>query len=272
MMKFLSFFVWRDAIEIILLALLIYYLSLWLKKDRQKNLLFYFYGYCALSAGAYFAQLTTISHLLILFSPLLIMLFVLIHQETLQKNFVALCSITPARSTQSEWLETLMQTIVASMNNQQDIICIIERSQALDDLVSTALPIRTDINKELCNLLLTSHLFDTTGMIWLNTYGMLLGINTTFKSIPDELIHTDSLVSWKQHALFFTTKTDALLLKTHATARTLDIIVHGKEYGGLTTRAALHLLKKNNGIVASKTEGVTHEYEHTKNRSEQSHA
>lgn len=200
------------------------------------------------------------------------MLFVLIHQETLQKNFIALVPITPARPAQSEWLDIMMQTCVTCMNNQQDIICIIERSQALDTLLHTALPVRTDMSKELLNLFLTSPLFDPTTMLWLNTNGMVLGINTLFNKIPDELITSDSAVSWKQQALFFTTKTDALLLKINARQRTLDIIVQGKEYGALTTRTALHLLRKYSGIVASQPEGVTHVYEHTKNHSEQPHS
>lgn len=264
-MKFLSFFLWRDIIEIGLLTVAVYYLSLWLKKDRQKNLLFYLYGYCTTIAAAHILQLNTISHLLLLFSPLTVLLFVCIHQETLQKNFVALCNITPARITPAQWLEHLMQTVVTTMNNRTPITCIIERSSALDDLVHTQLPMRADITKELLNVVISSSLFDATTMLWLNTQGTLLGINATFKTIPDELMNTDV-------ALFFTTKTDALLLKTHAEQRTLTIIVNGKEYSGLTTRAALHLLKKYIGSYAPERQGVSHEYEHTQNRTQQPHA
>ncbi|MFI5332492.1 MAG: hypothetical protein ACHQVS_00120 [Candidatus Babeliales bacterium] len=271
-MKFLSFFVWRDAVEIALLALIVYYLSLWLKKDRQKNLLFYFYGYCISIAAAYLLHLTTISHLLVVCSPLIIMLFVLIHQETLQKNFVALRTITPARQTRTEWLDSMMQTVVTTMNNHTNIICVIERSQALDDLIYTPLPLRADISQGALSVFLTSQLFDATTMLWLNTEGMILGINTTFKTMPGELIPTDTAPTWKHEAIFFTTKTDALLFKTNAEQRTLDIIVHGKEYGSLTTRAALHLLKKYTGSSTSETQGVTHDHEHTKNRPEQPHA
>lgn len=271
-MKFLSFFLWRDSIEIMLLAIVIYYLSLWLKKDRQKNLLFYFYGYCATSATAHIVQLTTISHLLVLFSPIFIIFLVLIHQETLQKNFVALRNITPARPTRSEWLDSMMQTILTTMNNHNNIICVIERSQALDELLHTPLPLRADITKGVLSVFLTSQLFEAEKIIWLNTEGMILGINATLNTVPDELIHTDHENSWKHQALFFTTKTDALLLKTNAEQRTLDIIVHGKEYESLNTRAALHLLKKYTGSQKPETQGVTHEYEHAKNRPEQPHA
>jgi hypothetical protein len=270
-MKFLSFFLWRDIIEMAALATVIYYLSLWLKKDRQKNLLLYFYGYCMVIAIAYNLQLSTISHLLVVCSPLAIMLFVLIHQETLQKNFVALCNIMPARPTRSDWLDSMKQTALTTMNNHNNVIFVIERSQALDELLNTPLPLSADITKGVLSVFLSSQLFDAEKMLWLNTQGMLLGINATWQQVPGELIHTEQTTTWKHEALFFTTKTDALILKTNAEHRTFDILVHGKEYEALTTRAALHLLKKYIGSQKSEMQGVTHEYEHTQNRSEQPH-
>ena len=74
---------------------------------------------------------------------------------------------------------------------------------------------------------------------------------------------------WKHDALFFTNKVDALIVKTNAEQRSFDIIVHGKEYAALNTRAALHLLKKYITPHSSEIQGVTHEYEHAKNRPEQ---
>ncbi len=85
---------WRDCLEIIFFASLFYYLTLWLKKDKTKNLLPYFYGYCLITFCAYMLELTTVTSLLFLFTPAAVMLFILMHQDTLQRNIVALKHIT----------------------------------------------------------------------------------------------------------------------------------------------------------------------------------
>src|SRR5690242_12597081 len=115
------FFTWRDALEILFLSTAVYYFSLWLTKDRTKNLLPAFYAYCALVFFAYNAQLTTLSQLLLLFSPMVGTIFFLLHQQTLQKNFVALRTLQPARRNNDDWLETLIQTALIALNNKKEI-------------------------------------------------------------------------------------------------------------------------------------------------------
>ena len=98
------------------------------------------------------------------------MLFALIHQETLQKNFVALCNITPARPTNSDWLDTMMQTALTTMNNHKNIVCIIERTQALDELIATPLPLRADITKGVLTVFLNSQVFEAEKMMCGSTH------------------------------------------------------------------------------------------------------
>ena len=65
---------WRDAAEIIFFTTCFYYLILWLNKDREKRLLPYFYGYCAITFVSHALHLSTITYSLFLFSPAIIML------------------------------------------------------------------------------------------------------------------------------------------------------------------------------------------------------
>src|SRR3989338_8316527 len=86
---------WRDVIEIIFLSGVFYYFCLWLKQDTQKPLLLTFYTYVFTLTIAYFTGLPTVTFILTSFFPVLLVCFIIIHQSTLQKNFIALHAISP---------------------------------------------------------------------------------------------------------------------------------------------------------------------------------
>jgi len=228
---FYLFFTWRDGLEILLLAYVIYGLSMWLKKDKHKNLLGYFYTYCLSFFLAHALQLTTISHLLICASPIVALLFIIFHQYTLQKNFVALRTLTHPEPEQNNWLETVIQSCLIAINNNQEIIAVIECTDSLQDYLVTPLALQATITKDLLTILLHSPSLEHDHMLWFNSQGKILGINARW--------HLQIEQSWKQDALFYTEKMDMLVFKITPAKRQFDIIASGKAHEQLTTPQAI---------------------------------
>ena len=127
-----SFWWWRDPLEILFFITIFYFFSLWLKKDRQKNLLFYFYCYCCVIIIAFYAQLPTLSTMLFLSAPVALMLFILVHQETLQKNFISLKNASAPKILPTDWLEELLRTCLVAINNNKEVLCVIEHRNNLE--------------------------------------------------------------------------------------------------------------------------------------------
>ncbi len=240
-------FYWRDLLEIIFFSSLFYYAAVWLKKDRSKNLVLAFYSYCTLTFGAHFLGLTTISYVMFLFAPAVAMVFILLHQEFLQKNLITFKNITPAQFADHDWLETIVRTFLIRVNNQKELTCIIEQRDSLRELVQTSLPVNARLEQGLFDLLLTSPSFDADHMVWVTTQGQLIGINALWAQHGQ---HThlaaaaQELPTWKQNAIFFTTKTDAIVLHINATSRTFDVVVNGMIIDRMHAAKALELIKK----------------------------
>jgi len=262
-----SFFYWRNCIEILFFTLLIYYFSLWLKADRKKNLLPYFYGYCTLTLVTHFTQLTTISYFLFLFAPVAIMLFILIHQTTLQRNFVALKNIVPAKNIKTNWPETVIRSFLFAINKNKEIHCVIESKDSLEEFLFSPLILNANIQQGLIHILYESQMFDQKKMLWLNTNGQLVGINSQwresvfakassdkpiFESIsqnnkkpqPPTLKQKTPDSPFVQNALLLSSHTDALFLQITPQKRTFDIIFNGELFNNINSDNALNILKK----------------------------
>jgi len=242
-----SFFYLRNTIEILFFAIIIYYFSVWLKNDQHKNLLPYFYGYCFLSILSYHSQLTTITYFLFLFAPVAIMLFILVHQTTLQKSFVSLKNITPAKYEISNWEHDLIRSFLFAINKNKEIHCVIENKDNLDDFLYSPMILNAYIQQGLITILQNSDLFDQKKMLWLNTSGQLVGINgswkeSVFQEYTDQI--NNNIHPWKQSALLLSSKTDALFLRITPTQRTFDIIFNGKIVNNINSDNALKIIRK----------------------------
>ncbi len=255
--NFFTIFTWRDGIELICFSAAIYYCSLWLQQDRQKNLLGYFYSYVLILFFAYNLPLESLYHVLILFSPMLCMALMLIHQKTLQKNFVGLRNVIPSHDANQEWLELIMQTALININHNKELFFVLEHTDSLQDLLVTPLPLHAEIKKGFLDLLVESNSFKQSTMIWLNSRGVLLGLNTEWK-IAKEFYLTETQSSWKEEAIFFTAKTDALIIKTNPTQRSFDLSISGKLFENTSADKALFLIKKSLGYSQAVLKGVPH--------------
>jgi hypothetical protein len=244
---FIDSLAWRDSVEILFFATAVYYFSLWLKKDRHKNLLGYFYSYCLIAFTAYQANLSTVTTLLCVASPVVILLFIVLHQTTLQKNFVTLRNIVPAHKDTTDWLEIVIRSCLVALNNNKEIACVIEHQDSLQEHLTTPLTLNAHVKEDLLNIVFESQSFNQQQLVWINSRGMLLGMNAQWHTLPEKswefATHTTSL-DWQQAALFYTSKTDALLFHIAPTTRTFAIVVHGKLFDAIPTSNALPFIKK----------------------------
>ncbi|HLB41142.1 MAG TPA: hypothetical protein VJJ83_05105, partial [Candidatus Babeliales bacterium] len=118
----LLIFRWLDLLEISMLAGAIYYFARWLQRDPHHRLAPRFFGLCLLLTSADYLGLSNLSTLLLMCWPLLIMLLILVHRDTLQKNFVAYKKIVPAKvAIADNWIENLVAACLLSPQKSQQI-------------------------------------------------------------------------------------------------------------------------------------------------------
>lgn len=249
----LYIFRWQDTLEILLFSGGIFYLSLWLKQDSEKPLLGIFYGYCTVFLASYHLQLFTLSTALLTFAPITVAVCLLLHQSTLQKNFIALHNITPATTT-IDWLELVVRSALVALGDNKPITGIIEKKQALDTLLTSPYPFDCPLSEGLFHILINSQVFDTNALVWIDNSGRLRAINAEWKkNSVDEWLAQEvkEQEQWLQDALFFTTKTDALFFKLNPATRTFTLIAQGKILQRVSAHSALRTIKKYLGLTDS---------------------
>jgi hypothetical protein len=245
LLRQLSLFHWKDLVEIFFFSSIFYYSSLWLRRDRTKNLLFYFYAYGLVGIASYAFALETITLCLFLYAPVAAMIFLMLHQTQLQKNFITAQSITPPQQ-RRDWLSTLFQSLLGAVNSNKQIICVIEKFDSLKTVLDSNLSFNAEVDKGLLDILFTSDFFDHNKMILVNHHGSLLAINATWHSMVDEEWTTDiqNLETWKQDAFLLTNKTDALVLSIDPQTRTATLIAQKKFLENISLNEALLTIKQ----------------------------
>jgi len=263
----------KDILEITLFSSVIYYFSIWLKQDSQKQLLMSFYGYCTLLTVCQFTHLYTAGTALLLFAPVALIIFVMLHQEILQKNFITLHNITPTDQVEQEWTEMLIRSCLIAISSEKPICCIIEKKQSLSDLLIAPYSINCKLSEGLLDLLINSNTFEPNKMIWLQDNGILCAINSTWKrnSIDTWLAReVKEQEPWLQDALFFTSKTDALCFKINEQTRTFTLVAQGKVLEKVSAHAALKTIKKYLGHFEVSKKGEIHATGHKVSSTQQS--
>ncbi len=238
---------YRDIIEVLFFAGAIYYIQLWLKKDSQRNLLLGFYIYCALFCASYYADLPVLRFILFIFAPAIAMLFIILHQETLQKNFITLSNPATPLKDQSTWIDELIKCTLTALNKHKDIILVLERNDPLKNLIHAPYFIYAELKKDVFEILLEKQAAGNDYMIWINQQGKIVSINSCWKTQLDEdWISQDAehMHVWKQQALYFSSKTDALALKINPVSRSFDVVSQGRIVEGMTADAVTTYLKK----------------------------
>ena len=243
---------WRDYSEIIFFGMVTYQIALYLKKDSHPHLLISFFGLCSVVIGAHHLGLTTISYLVPFGAPAIAMLFILFHQEFLQRNFITLRNkVASNKNVQCDWMEILIRSCLIAINSNKELTCVIENRDHLATTIENGVTVNSDISQNLLDILIESTAFNAHKMLWINSQGRLLGINSSWIMDVDESWQqatVKELPSWQQDALLMTVKTDAIVLKASPTTRSFDVVKGGKLFGNLSAHDTLHLLKKHGEI------------------------
>ena len=231
----------RDIVEILFYSSCTFALCRWLKTDKTKNIIAYFFAYCALVLCAWITQLPTLTPFLFTYAPVALLLFIVLHEKTLQRNLVTLCSITPAQIHHEDWLDTLLSSSLATINANKSITVIIEHKDALDYFVTTPFVINADMGKNVLDILLASTSYDEQKMVWVDTKGRIRGINVTW------INHKEN----REDALFHTLQSDAIVFSAHPISRTFTLIVKGKETRNLSAHQVRTMIKKQLSPLSS---------------------
>lgn len=237
------FWQWRSLIEIVFFSYLFYFITNWLKKDTSKNLLPYFYGYCLIAFCSYNLQLTTINYALFVFAPAGLCLFILAHQDTLQRNFVALKNITPLPKQSNNWIELLFRSLLQAVSLQKKIIVLIECTDSLDPFLHTPFALNAPLTYDLLMLLTHSPSYDLDSYIWINKQGIIRGINSAWKK-PFALKSTLATKAddWISNALVYTSKTDACMFLIDPDTSRCTIIHGGQQQKNIQTNHAMQII------------------------------
>ena len=240
----------RDIIEITMYSSCIFLFCIWLKTDKTKNLLGYFFVYSALALCAWNLQLPTLTSFLFSYAPIALLLFIVLHEKTLQRNAIALRSITPAQHIPYDSIDTIISSCLAMINAHKSITVIIERRDALDHFLDTPFMLNADVNKNILDLLLASASYDENKMIWVTHTGYIRGINASW-------ISQDKT---KDSTLFYTLQCDALVLNAHPIDRRFMLTYNGKEVKNISAHQVLTLIKKQLSTASSsQSQGVYRE-------------
>src|SRR5579872_4264973 len=239
----LQLITWRDAVEIFFFSLMFYSLTRWLATDNEKNLLPYFYGYCSVALLSYACQLPTLTYCLFLFSPAVILLFMLLHQETLQRNMIALKNITAAAPASRDWLELFLRNILKALHHNTSMLLLIEHTDALAPYLKVSFPLEAQITQGMFNLIIEKQLYDPASMLWVKSDGSIRGLNATWKASWNPEKDNDEN-AWIEDAIAYTSKTDALVLNLDPNNHSCTVAVEGTLYKNLSIDQTAQLIKK----------------------------
>lgn len=238
---------YRDIIEILFFSATIYYIQMWLKKDKSRNLLLGFYLYCTLFCTSYYADLPVLRFVLFVFAPAMAMIFIILHQETLQKNFITFSNPAVPLDDKGHWINELVMCSLTALNRHKDIIIVLERNDHLKTIIHAPYFIYAELRRDVFEILLEKQLTGHEYMMWINQQGKIVSINSSWKTQLDEewvAQGAEQMHLWKKQALYITGKTDALVLKINPLSRSFDLVNHGKIIEGMNAEAVTTYLKK----------------------------
>jgi len=227
----------RDIFEILFYSACIFMFCTWLMIDKSKNLVLYFLSYCIFTLCCWVFQLPTLSSFLITYAPIVFLFFIIVHERTLQRNFIALSNRVPSPSQEknNNWLEILMQSALITINDNKSITVIIEHTDSLDSYLATSFFINADLSKNLLDIFFSSIVYDTEKMIWITIHNKIKAIQVSWIT-PER--------KPRENALFYTSLNDCIVLITCPLTRTFTVIGNGKETTKLSAHQTNLLIKK----------------------------
>jgi hypothetical protein len=160
--------------------------------------------------------LVTLHYFLYWMLPCFGTLFVIFHQEQLQKNFITMVHANQKKilsDNNADLITMILQIGLHNSMSQRNTIFIIEGNQDLGLLMHAKVPLNITIQKELIESVCDTPLYDEQSAIWLQYTGIMKGINS--KLILT--MHSNNEKKESDNALdSLCRKTDCFVLLCHA--------------------------------------------------------
>lgn len=229
----------KDLVEITFIFICFYRLSQWLSKDK-KNLLLWFWGYVSLFIFSYAFNLTSLVILLIFSAPLLINILCMIHQDLIQRSFIAPLK-QDSKHDQKDWVSILIKECLAATYHDKQIAIIIETQLDISQYISSMLRITTPLHPSVITLLTQSQLYQQEYCIVVDQTGVLIGINAHVPFLENIDLYNSAGVNEIQS---ITLKLECLLLIASPKTHLFDMVIDGKIYHHKTAIQARELLSR----------------------------
>ncbi|HAU30314.1 MAG: hypothetical protein UV79_C0001G0050 [candidate division TM6 bacterium GW2011_GWF2_43_17] len=258
---------WRDILEILFFSSVIYRIIRWLNHDKQKNLVLGFYSYISIFFLSYYLNISGITFFLLVSAPAIAMLFILLHQKTLQRNYVALKSTPTSPEIADRWIEELLQAFLHGVNKNRHMIGIIERKAHLEPFFIARCLFNTPISRELLTLLTNSTQTEEIATFWVNEEGKLIAFNPIWNVEQDEIWLAPDLKiaeKHKQDAAVISQQSDAIIIFLSPENRLFDVIFEGKRFENISAGYSFSLIKQFITQMP-KPKGLNYEAPHTRN-------
>lgn len=244
---YLALYSWQDCTEIIIIAFLLYTFMRWLSASHKPFLLKSFLAYFSFVFFAFFAQLPVLLLVLIYCSPVIIVLYIIFHQNSLQKNFITALNSTKSLSLNNSWHNELLKVILHSLNKNKAYTCIIERNDSLETIIKATHIVQSGLTYELATLFIDSSLNTLDNIQWLNQWGRLIALKSRLDLLYEDpwfAQETSHTSKWHQDALFLTSKTDCIIIRA-VPERTFESFMNGKIIMYANAHDLITFLKKH---------------------------
>ncbi len=235
---------WRDYVELFFVVATVLWITTWLNRDKTRHLVLYFYFYCFLIFATYALSLPVAHKLLVAAVPLVIMIFVLMHEEVLQKRFAVPVRAVPHGPVDDTWIDELLQACLFAMNTNTALTFLLEHHDTIGSLITKGCTFETPLTKNKILVLVESRLFDRSSMIWIRSDGILVGINASWIQESESSAGNDAKQRAWLMALLASHKTDVLVLRTNPEHNSFDIALRGNSAQNLTSAHCRMLLRQ----------------------------
>ena len=239
---------WVDGIEILFFTCIIFKFSRWLQKDQKTNLLGYFYLGTIIFLLAYLFELTTIVQFYQISWPAMLIIFMLIHQKSLQKNYVAARTIAPSKyPQQATWLSLIMSAAFKGLQHKKIITFVIEGNNALEEFIEETIAVNSPIQQSLLTMIIESPTTEADSIITLTHYGKIIGLNGHWKKAIDPLWFDkkyEIYQTWEQEALYWTHHLDALIFQVNPLTKTITLVAQGTRAPNLNADKAMNIIEQ----------------------------
>jgi hypothetical protein len=230
---------WQDWFELLLLIMAIYKLHSWLSCDTRVPLLVYVYGYCGIVLMIYYAPLATLMPLISIVTPIMCVVAILLHKNSLQKDIIPYKRHIALHDNTTVWLELVFRSVLNTMNDNRIVAIVFEYTDILESFMYTPYTLCAKVQQELLSMLLQHTHYQNNEMLWVTHTGIIVSNKAVWqRSLAEKETITDA-------STVYTFKTDCLICIVNQDTRTAVIIVHGTESGPMTMQQAHTLIVKH---------------------------